>query len=246
MSLQFSNTTTKAGIIQLIERNCGFNEAEISGNSTLLAQFTGDVNLALDRALSLIFNAGRTWQFDDSNHTDYPIITTNIVSGQRDYSFTTDGNSNLILDIYKIVVADSSGKYQEVTPVDVQTDKDVNSFFDGSNTTGKPTRYDKTANGIFLDPVPNYNYTNGLKIYINREGSYFTTSDTTKKPGIAGLFHQYFALYPSYLYSYRNGLTNADRLEREVFKIEDEMVKYYGLREKDVKRRILPNIENCR
>lgn len=89
MSLVFSNTTTKNGIIQRIERYCGFNDGDISGNTLRLAQFTGDINVALDYTLAMIFEEGGTWQFDDSNHsTNYPIITTNLISGQRDYSFT--------------------------------------------------------------------------------------------------------------------------------------------------------------
>lgn len=115
MSLVFSNTTTKNGLIQLCERTCGFNDGEISGNTTTLAKFTGDINIALDRALSIIFEVGGTWQFDDSNFTDYPIITTGIVSGQRDYSFTVDGSSNLILDIYRVQVSDSNGNFRYIT-----------------------------------------------------------------------------------------------------------------------------------
>ena len=239
MSIPFSNTTTKSGLIQKIEQYCGFNDGDISGNTTRLAQFTGEINLALDNVFHIIFQTGGTWQFDDSNHTDYPIISTNLVSGQRDYSFTTDGGGNLILDVYKVFVADSNGLFSEIEPVDVQSGGPSN-YTDGLNTGGIPNTYDKTGNAVFLDPIPNYNYSAGLKIYINREGSYFTTSDTTKKAGFAGLYHDYLALRPSYFYCLRNKIFDlAERYKREMQEKEIAIADYYKARERDVQKTLI-------
>lgn len=250
MSIPFSDTTNKNGLIQLCERNLSFADGAISGDSTLLKQFTADINLALDDVFSKIFKVGGTWQFDDSNQTDYPIITTNLVSGQRDYSFTTDGSGNLILDIYKVVVTTPGGLGVEIKPIDQQAPHTANinpdSFIDNQNASGTPTRYDKTANGIFLDPIPNYNSTNGLKIFINREGSYFTTADTTKKPGFAGLFHEYLALHASYRYARANGFAGVQRFQNDLILMGQEIMTYYGNRERDVSRRLRPNIEETR
>lgn len=241
MSLAFSNTSSKNGIIQGIERTLfGDNgDGRISGNTTLLAYFTSDINLALDRAFSLIFNAEGRWQFDDSNHTDYPIITTNLVANQRDYSFTADQNSNLILHIHKVLIAGDDGIYREIKAVDVQKDEDTTGFWDGRNTTGTPVQYDKTANAIFLDPIPSYSETNGLKIYISREASYFTTSDSTKKAGIAGIFHEYLILRPCWEYAFRNGLSNAGAIQNEMLRMEQEIVHYYSKRNKDEPKRMI-------
>lgn len=235
MSINFTQIT------ELIDRNCKSNSA-----SYTLVDKTADINLALDYVYATIFNCGGTWQFDDSNHTDYPIITTDLVANQRDYSFVADEQGNLTLDIYKVLVKDANGIYQEVIPVDVQSDKNMSGFFDGQNLTGTPTHYDKTANGIFLNKIPSYNSVGGLKIYINREGSYFLTSDTTKKPGFAGLYHEYLALRPSYQYAYRNGLENINVLRDEMLLMEDKIKKHYGKRERDIVRRLQANIENCR
>lgn len=235
MSIVYSNTSSKNGLLQLIERNLKLGDGGITGNTTRKAEFTADINITLDKVWDTILPNMGTWQLDDSNHTDYPIITTNLVSGQRDYSFTTDEQGNIILDIYKIMVADSSGVYFEIFPVDVQSQSETLGFYDGQNKTGKPTRYDKTANGIFLDLIPSYNYTNGLKIYINREASYFTTSDTTKKAGFAGIFHEYLALRPSYMYAYRNGLKNVNILKQEMLEMEQAIENHYANRAKDEK-----------
>ncbi len=251
MSIQFSDTSGKSGIIQLIERNCGFDDAAISGNTTLLAQFTGDVNIAMDKVWSIVFQAAGLWTLDDSNQTDYPIITTNLVSGQRDYSFTTDGSGNIILQIYRVLVADPSGKYSEIYPVNQQTTtskrgnpEDTGSFLDGKNASGTPTRYDKTGNGIFLDVIPNYNSTNGLKVLINREATRFAVGDTTKKAGFAGIYHEYLALRPSYMYAFRKSLSNLASLEKEMMKMEREIENYYSKRDRDMPKRMIANVEN--
>lgn len=230
---------TYTQIIDLID-----DTVKTNSTSYTSADKTRDVNLALDRALALIFQAGGTWQFDDSNHTDYPIITTNLVSGQRDYSFTTDGSSNLVLEIYRVMAADQQGNYYDISPIDASTWQAPSNYADGRNTGGIPTSYDKLGNGIFLDPIPNYNYTAGLKIYINREGSYFTTSDTTKKPGIAGLFHEYLALRPSYQYAFRNQLPNANVLKAEMLEMEAAMQEHYKSRAKD-ETKVMRALSSC-
>lgn len=246
MSLVYSNTTNKNGIIQTIERIIyGDNgDGRITGNTQLFEQFNGDINLALDSAFTIIFNADGRWQFDDRNHDDYPILTTDLVAGQRDYSFTVDSNSVLILEVQKILVAGDDGIYREVKPIDVQTDRDTVAFWDGNNAQGTPIKYDKTANAIFLDPIPSYNETNGLKMYISREASYFTTSDTAKMPGIAGIFHEYLAIRPAYQYAYRNSLSNMNALRDEMLRMEQLMETYYGRRNEDVRKRITPSTDS--
>lgn len=220
MSLVFSDTSTYKGIVQGYEKEIGANRGDVSGDTTRLKELTADVNLALDDFWTVALPASGTWQLDDSNQTDYPIITTNLVANQRDYSFTTDQTGNLILEIFKVMVADSSGTYKEIFPVDVQSQDETSGFYDGKNSTGNPIRYDKTANGIFLDPIPSYNYSGGLKVYINREPSYFTYTDTTKKPGVPGIFHKYFYLKPAMEYARRNNLANYASIAAEVLKME--------------------------
>lgn len=244
MSIQFSDTSTYKGLVQIYEKEIGANRGDISGNTDKLKEFTADCNLALDDFFTIAIPASGKWQLDDSNQTDYPIITANLISGQRDYSFTTDGSSNIILDIYRVMVADSSGVFTEILPVDQQSDKDVSSFYDGQNTSGIPNRYDKTANGIFLDPIPNYNYTGGLKVYINREANYFIYSDDTKKPGVIGLFHRYFAIKPALDYARRNSLINYNKLQAEVLKMEADIKYHYAGRDRGTRRNMLPNVEN--
>lgn len=241
MSAQFNDTTNYKGLVQLYEKEIGADRGYISGNSDRLKEFTAGVNQAMDDFWNIAIPASGRWQLDDSNQTDYPIITTNLVSGQRDYTFTTDQTGNLVLDIYRVfvLISATSTVYTEIFPIDSQSDVDTLGLTDGQDATGTPYHYDKTANGLFLDPVPGYNATNGLKIYINREATYFTTSDTTKKPGVPGILHKYFYLKPAMDYARRNNLSNANRIENEVLKLEGEpgragiIAKHFSDRAKD-------------
>lgn len=258
MSLQFSDTATYRGIVQIYEREIGVKYGDVSGNTIALKALTADVNLALDDFIKIALTASGTWQFDDSNFTDYPEIKTNLVSGQRDYSFLLDGSSNLILDIFRVMVADTSGIFHEISPVDSETpnsknDVNTDSFIDGRNQTGVPTRYNKKANGIFLDLIPNYNSILGLKLEINREGSYFAYTDTIKKPGVPGLLHKYFALKPALDYARRKSLANYNQIAAEVLKLEGDenrgivgdIARHFGRRERDVNKRMTPAYSDC-
>lgn len=238
MSIQFNSTSTPyKGLVQIFEREIGANLGDISGNAQKLAEFTTDANLALDDFFYIAFKAGGTWQFDDSNHGDFPVITTNLVAGQRDYSFSTDGSSNIVLEIAKVARLGSSTAtlYEEITPVDPQSDQTQYNLISNDTTQGIPDSYDKLGNGILLSPIPSYSATNGLRVYISREGSYFATSDTTKKPGVPGLFHKYFALKPALDYARRNSLASYNRLEKEIADFEKHIETYFGNREKDVR-----------
>ena len=240
MSIVFSDTTTYKGLVQMYEKEIGANRADVSGNANRLLEFTADANMALDDFIYLAITSSGTWQFDDSNHTDYPIVYTNLVDGQRDYSFTTDENSNLILDIYKVLILNSAtaATYQEIKPIDQQTK--FSGIDEESATEGVPFQYDKTANGIFLNPTPSYDATKGLKLIINREGHIFVAADTTAKAGVPGLFHSYFYLKPAMHYARRKNLSNYKLIQEQVLTLERDIKDYYSQRERDVRHIMTP------
>lgn len=233
MSLTFSNIVTK------IDRACGTNST-----SYTLANKAIDVNLALDDIYAIALKT-MGWNLDDFNHTYDPFITTDLVASQRDYHFSTDQDSARILEIHRVMAMDSAtGDYKSLTPVDQQSEQDMQSFYDGNNTTGTPTRYDKTGNGLYLDVIPGYSATNGLKVFISREPSYFTSSDTTKVAGVDGLVHDYLYLKPAYEYARDKSLINVERLYRDLQDAIKKINIRYGTREKDVEKCLIPNVEN--
>ena len=248
MSIPFSDTTTGTGVIQHIERNLQFSKGAITNDSDLFEYFTAEVNITVDEMFGFLFPLGGAWQLDDINHPKYPIISRDIEIGKRDYTFITDEQSNVVLDIWRVVCADSQGVFKDLKPVDQQTrtnnQMDTNGLIDGRNVQGTPTQYDKTANGIFLDLIPNYNSEKGLKVFINREATRFTVTDTDKKLGFAHLFHEYLAIRPSHEWAWRKGHSNENALDKKRTEMIEAIKKYYGQREKDVKGRLQANVEN--
>ena len=220
-----------------------------------LADKAVDCNIALQEVFALALKTAG-WNVDDFNHEKYNIITTNLVSGQRDYSFTYDEQGNLILGIYAVFAKNAaSGVFKKLEAVDQQrqdediTGKSMEYFWDGNDTQGVPTRYDKTADGIFLDPIPSYSSSNGLKVMIDREPSYFTAYDfdgTTKIAGIDGLCHDYLYLKPAYEWARDKGLSSAERLYRDLLDARQKVYDRYGMRERDVLHRLIPKVDDCR
>ena len=229
---------TQSQIIREYEKEIGVNRGDIANNTLRLEDFVAEENNAFSDYLTLAFKSSGRWKFDDSNHTDFPEITTNIVAGQRSYTFTTDEEGNLILDIYKVYAKETSKPYLELEMIDADTTGIVNGYTEGSTTQGVPYSYDKTGNIIILDPVPSASVTDGLKISINREATFFTTADTTKKPGVPGLHHKWFFLRPALDYARRNTLGSYLRLEAEVAKLEADIKNTFTIRSKDEQNRL--------
>lgn len=223
--MDFSNTTTKAGILQTIERWTNLTDGAITGDATLIKTMTAAVNDAFDTLMPLLLSFSDYLKWDDTNNTDLPIGTFNIVSGQSDYTIAQDANSLDILNITGVrIVTSSTGTYfydlREVTSED-QWAQEIMS----PNTTsiGTPSVFMKRGNTIFLFPQPNYSATVGGKIFFERQESYFVSTDTTKKPGIPRPFHILLALYPALEFVLVNLPENTaliTRLEARIAKTE--------------------------
>lgn len=225
--MQYNNTTTKDGIIQIEETKLfGDNGyGQISNNSDRLLQFTARNNEALDRFVFLAMSADGRWQWDDNNYTDYPIATTNLISGQRDYTFALEH-----LEIEKVLIKDASGDWITLGTMDIHD----NDYIENSDT-GTPSKYDKIANSIFFDLTPNYSSTSGLKIYFKRGASYFVSTDTTKVPGFASIFHSYIPNYAGAMYAVDRQLPNAVSMYTLVTNQEKAIKEFYSARTKDEK-----------
>lgn len=250
MSIQFSDTTTRKGLVQLYERTIGLDFGTVSEDEGRLQEFTADANVARDTYTTLAARGSGTWQHDDSGHGDMPIIQANLVSGQSIYPLLTDENGNAILDIYKVFVRNPQGIYVPIDPVDQQTQQGTQGFWDGRNTSGTPLRYDKTGNTIILDPIPNYNWRQteegqrGLKALINRESYYFVYTDTTRKPGVPGVHHEYFYLKPAYEEAFRKSLDILPALQKRIDQwegneslgIKGKIETYFAERARDERR----------
>lgn len=247
--IQFSDTTNKKGIVQKIDRLCGTVNAA-AGSYPLLDK-TVDVNFALANYFMIATKASGRWQVDDTNHTDYPIIYGDIVTSQQDYSFTVDEDGNQILDIFKIRVKYPDGTWKTLKQRDLISYPEDDDWLN-SNTTGLPTEFDLSANGIFLNAIPNYSLADALEIYVARTGSYFVSTDTTKTAGIPDIHQEYLALRPAYFYCLTKKLPQAAAYKIQLYGengrggMEKDIADYYSRRNRSEKPRMRPIAQNNR
>jgi hypothetical protein len=248
--MNFSDTTNKNGIIQTIEFWCGMSDGEISGETTKLKIFTSRVNSGFDRILPLVLSDTDALKWDDSNHSDLPIGTINIVSGQADYTIEQDDNTLDILRIAKVRILQSSTatQYADVETIYLSHDDAYDAMSPNSQDTGVPSKVLIKGNSVFLSPKPNYVATAGIKLFFEREQSYFASTDTTKEPGIPKMSHELLALYPSHdwLLIYKPDNTSLiSRVEAQIQRRETELKEINDRRHK-TRRSIVPSVEDNR
>lgn len=234
----FSDTTNRTGIIQSLEDLT--STQDVSSYSTAVK--TKDINLAFDDYQNLVKQVSGTWQADDSNHTKYPNMYFNLVSGQQDYSFTVDEQGNQVQDIYRVECMDTNGNWKLLNAIDEM--REVVAISEIDTQSGTPIEYWKTANGIFLKVKPNYSQTNGIRMFFTRSPSYFLSTDTTKSPGIPNGHHKYLFWKPAFWYWLPKDTQRASICKQEVDKIEAEIQEDISNRNRDERVRFVPKYTN--
>lgn len=230
--MQFASHASSFDIVSDIDYLAGTNST-----SYAIADKTRNANLAYDHVVSLILQADANWEWDDTNHTDLPIATATLTSGQQDYAINTT-----YLKVLRIAIKDTSGNYYYLDSID---DHDLVNRELMDREAGRPTAYKKLANSIILDRAPDYTASAGIKIYFQRTVDYFTTSDTTQKPGFAEPYHRLISLGAAKDYCAVNDMPKRlMTLEKEIAKMEKDLVAFYSQRSKDERPRLRMRREN--
>ena len=161
-------------------------DANISGNATLLKQFTVLINQAYNKVVGWIIEAQGKWQFDDSNYTDFGEAVTTLVADQYDYTLpgaSAVANFSTFLRLIGVYIKDLSGNYIELTE----------DGFNGENLQeGMPSAYKVVGNSLILNAKPTSTYvtlTQGLLVKIQRIPDQFVSTDTTQQPGLPATYH---------------------------------------------------------
>lgn len=224
MSIVFS--ATNAGIVEQAR-----SLARVDSTQWTTQKIVNSANNWHDFVTGYAIGADRRFQFDDTNHTALPEGTTALTINQSDYSFLTDQQGNTIITLIGVSLL-QNGKYEMLTPVDRNDPSYDPSTF--GTVSGTPTEYDKIADNIIrLDKLPPATVSAGLKFYFQRTGSYFTSADTTKSPGVSPLLHRGYVIAAAYDIALTLGLANLQSLavEREMEK--EKMVRYFSERNQD-------------
>lgn len=200
-------------------------------NSTTytVAQKTLSVNSGLDRVAYLIQSADGIWDWEDLNNIDLNIATTNIVSGQQDYSVDTT-----FLKIKSVFYKDADD-YSELKHCIDKTE-----FLEiTSNDTGIPSKYCIVGNSILLDVYPSESVTAGLKINYVRNADYFTVSDTTKVAGFNPQFHKLLSFYGALDWCISHDRNRVPQLENSINTLEKALQDFYSNRDQTVSKRMI-------
>lgn len=207
--MQFSDTTTRQGLIQDCEDLTGLGPTGISGNTQLLQQFTRWVNQWNHKVTTMILESSDDWDHDDTNRSDYPVATTSLVAGQRDYTFPS---SLQILKIKRVDVAYDGLTLVWAEPIDSKQLVTVGDTVDSQFSKARPG-FDAKANSIWLYPLPDAaDISNGgfIRIEFFREAVEFATTDTIKEPGFDEPFHRILSVGASldYAMTYQKPIKN--------------------------------------
>lgn len=235
--MQYNDTSTKNGLLQDCERWCSVGDAGITGDATLKAQFTASINHWYHQVVTMILQSQDEWDFDDNNYTDYPVLTTPLVAGQRDYVIPI---TEKVLKIKRVDICydGTSNVCYKAEPLDsgemgLGLGNDTNTDARFSKTQ---PYYDVKGNAIWIYPMADAtNVTNSgiIRIEWSREVDEFTTSDTTQEPGFDEPFHRMLSLGASYDYLLQRDNPRADRLKQLLNEYEVRLRNYYSSKQTD-------------
>ncbi len=184
-------------------------------------------NTAILKVSDVILDADGRFDWDDSNNTDFPEGTANLVSGQKDYSIDTS-----YIEIVGASVLGSSGVWRKLLPFDPDDLASVyGPLMDRAqflSSSGNPLYYDLHGNSIILYPAPDNGVSvtlaGGLKVYAKRTAQLFTSAEVsagTKVPGFASQFHHIISYLAAEPYA------QAYKPERVAF-IQEEILRVMG------------------
>lgn len=206
--MQYSNTTSKAGIIQMIEQTTGLGDQSITDNSTRKAYFTNLINQWYRISAYLAWKADKNWSFDDTNHTTFPQFTTTLEDNQRDYSLPSSA-----LRLRQVEIKDISGKYYSLSYMHEDDSRLLSEK--EQETSSMPTHYRIVSNSTILYPAPDtaqVTATAGLRVTLDREVDPFIVGDTTQEPGLPAQFQPILYYGPAFEYATVNGLKDISSL----------------------------------
>lgn len=196
-----SDTSGKAGILQLIESTTNQPDGSISGNATQKAYFTARINQWLHIVSSWIREVEGEWQYDDFNHGDFPIETFPFVDNQQDCGLTATGEKDSL--VVRRVEAQyvTSNDWYDLTFL---YEKDIPENWDGE-TKGTPLKYWLSGGSIMFDRPVDTSIVDNYRLTYDRNAHLFTTSDTTAEPGFDQRFHMLLVYGPSMEWGMING-----------------------------------------
>ena len=188
----------------------------------------------------LAWKSDNKWDYDDSNKTDLPIATDDLVDDQEDYAIPTT-----TFDIKGVDILNSSGDWVKLKRLTHDAVPGAMSEF--LETKGVPVYYMLEGCSMRLKPAPDLTMTTeseGLKIHMNRDITEFESTSTTTTPGFPTPLHQLFPYEIALEYAAINGLTDKyEYLSAKVSEGRQAFIDFYAHRG-NIKTTLRPRISN--
>jgi hypothetical protein len=229
--------------------------ADITARISFLTGQTTTAYAAADRLISLnkwynkihtmILQSQDEWDFDDSNKTDFQILYTDIVANQQDYALPSE-----ILKIKRVEVTYDGSTWSVVTPMDIgEYGKDSTVTTTSGMFNASSPYYDVMGSSVLLYPIPATSVSDGLKVWIDRSVTEFTSADVTAgtaQPGFDVNFHDMLPLGVAYDWFVGPGkdLQKSSAIISELSDYEARLRKHYSGKQKDRKYNLTPLIED--
>lgn len=240
----YSDTTNKDGILQRIEDYTNLGDGVISGDTTLRKKITSRVNEVCNEMMLAIMESQDNFDWDDPTRTDFPIATTPLVAGQRDYQF--DGIS--FLRIKRMDITWDGSTWYRATPFDSASYHDGfgnDDTVDGNFSKTEPM-YDPKSFGFWLYPrATAADVALGAKARIEYVRSFdeYTQDDTTKEAPFAAPFQELMAIGAAMKYLIIKGDAKAGNLRVLYEEGMERLRKFYGRRDTDFQLVFNPQIQ---
>jgi len=242
--MKFNDEANKLGICQDARSLVGLNVNDTV--SYPISDLVRNANSWYRLVNSWIWNVTGTWEYDDSNYTNLPIATTDLVDGQDNYELPTTAQR-----IDRIEILDQNGDSILLKAIDKsQVGYAMPEFEDEEGT---PIYYDLVGRSIILYPTPatgKVTLSDGLKVYFTRGIKEFATTDTSTEPGFDNNFHRILSYGMALDYSISHmmaddaSIAKVNQLKSNISSLKEEVEKFYGVRHRDMKPNIHPRVDS--
>lgn len=232
--MQFNGNSDSSDIVSEVLKICKATTGKYS-----LKDIARRVNLGIDRYFEIAFEVTGDASFDDSNRAAAPIVTQAFVSGTNSYKLSSFSGS--LTNFVSLEALDAAGNQTaliEESSIEINFSQDYS-----TSITGTPSYFVKIGDFIYVRPTPNYNKNPGLRAFVNRQGSYVASTDTTINIGIPSIHHAFLCKYAAQPYLEEFTMANAQSNFQHI--LEDEQrIRDFFFRSKRGLTRMQPLRQN--
>lgn len=210
-----------------------------------------DINIWYQKIVSMIFESQDDSDFDDQRNQNYPVVSTPMVAGQRDYAIPV---SEQVLKIKRVDVTYDGSNYYRATPFDngVPGWGFGNTTNEDANMIKQAPQYDVQYNSLFIYPLAvASDVSAGASIRVEWEravtpfsqsadynGS--TMSTSTSVPGIDIPWHPMLAYGAAYEYANARNLPQLANIKQDLTDWEGRLRTAYGKKDLDTMLALRP------